>query len=187
MNGLWIIIIVLVVVALYAISVYNGFVVLKNRVNEAWSDIEVQMKRRYDLIPNLVETVKGYAAHESGTLEKVIQARNMAMGAQGSVKAVAESENVLTGMLKSLFALTENYPELKANTNFMELQRELRDTEDKIQAARRFYNGNVLALNTKIELFPSNIIASMFHVEKRELFQLADNEQEARQAVKVQF
>lgn len=187
MNGMWIVVIVLVVFAVYAVSVYNGLVVLKNRVNEAWSDIEVQMKRRYDLIPNLVETVKGYAAHESGTLEKVIQARNMAMGAQGSVKAAAESENILSGTLKSLFALSENYPDLKANANFIELQRELRDTEDKIQAARRFYNGNVLALNTKIELFPSNIVASLFHFEKRELFQLADNEQEARQAVKVQF
>lgn len=187
MNGLWIVLIVVMVAAVYAVSVYNGFVVLKNRVNEAWSDIEVQMKRRYDLIPNLVETVKGYAAHESGTLEKVIQARNMAMASRGGVKETAESENILTGTLKSLFALTENYPELKANANFLELQRELRDTEDKLQAARRFYNGNVLALNTKIELFPSNIVASMFQFEKRELFQLADDEQEARQAVKVQF
>lgn len=187
MNGLWIILIVLIVLAVYAVSVYNGLVVLKNRVDEAWSDIEVQMKRRYDLIPNLVETVKGYAAHESGTLEKVIQARNMAMAAHGGVKETAESENVLTGTLKSLFALTENYPDLKANANFVELQRELRDTEDKIQAARRFYNGNVLALNTKIELFPSNIFASMFRFEKREMFQLAENEQEARQAVQVKF
>lgn len=187
MNGMWIVIAVLVVFVIYAISVYNGLVVLKNRVSEAWSDIEVQMKRRYDLIPNLVETVKGYAAHESGTLEKVIQARNMAMGAQGSVKEAAESENILSGTLKSLFALSENYPDLKANANFIELQRELRDTEDKIQAARRFYNGNVLAFNTKVELFPSNIVASMFHFEKRELFQLADTEQDARQAVKVQF
>ena len=187
MNGLWIVLIVIIVCAVYAVSVYNGLIVLKNRVSEAWSDIEVQMKRRYDLIPNLVETVKGYAAHESGTLEKVIQARNMAMAAQGSVAKTAESENILSGTLKSLFALTENYPELKANANFMELQRELRDTEDKIQAARRFYNGNVLALNTKIELFPSNIFASMFHFAKRELFQLAENEQEARQAVQVKF
>ncbi len=187
MNGLWIILIVLAVMAVYGVSVYNGFVVLKNRVNEAWSDIEVQMKRRYDLIPNLVETVKGYAKHESGTLEKVIQARNIAMSSQGNVKAAAESENILSGTLKSLFALSETYPDLKANANFIELQRELRDTEDKIQAARRFYNGNVLAFNTKIELFPGNIIASMFHFEKRELFQLAANEQEARQAVKVQF
>lgn len=187
MNGLWIILIVVAVAVIYAVSVYNGFIVLKNRVDESWSDIEVQMKRRYDLIPNLVETVKGYAQHESGTLEKVIQARNMAMAAHGGIKETAESENVLTGTLKSLFALTENYPELKANTNFMELQRELRDTEDKIQAARRFYNGNVLTLNTKIELFPRNMVAAMFHFEKRELFQLADNEQEARQAVQVKF
>lgn len=187
MNGLLIVLIVVIVCAVYAVSVYNGLVVLKNRAGEAWSDIEVQMKRRYDLIPNLVETVKGYAAHESGTLEKVIQARNMAMAARGGVAKTAESENILSGTLKSLFALTENYPELKANANFMELQRELRDTEDKIQAARRFYNGNVLALNTKIELFPSNMVASMFHFEKGELFQLAENEQEARQAVQVKF
>lgn len=188
MNGIWIVLIVVLVFAVYAASVYNGFVLLKNRVNEAWSDIEVQMKRRYDLIPNLVETVKGYAAHESGTLEKVIQARNMAMAAShGSVKETAASENILSGTLKSLFALTENYPDLKANANFMELQRELRDTEDKIQAARRFYNGNVLALNTKIEMFPSNIVASLFNFEKRDFFELAENEQEARQAVKVQF
>lgn len=187
MNGLWIIAIVFIVLAVYAVSVYNGLVMLKNRCTEAWSDIEVQMKRRYDLIPNLVETVKGYAKHESGTLEKVIQARNMAMAAKGNVKETAASENILTGTLKSLFALSENYPELKANANFMELQRELRDTEDKIQAARRFYNGNVLALNTKIEMFPSNIFASMFHFEKRDFFELAENEQEARQAVKVQF
>lgn len=179
---------ILVLFGLYVVAVYNGLISLKNRVMEAWSDIEVQMKRRYDLIPNLVETVKGYAKHESGTLEKVIQARNMAMAVpKGSVKEVAESENILTGALKSVFALSENYPDLKANTNFMELQRELRDTEDKIQAARRFYNGNVMSLNTKIELFPSNIIASLFHFEKREYFKLADNEQEARNAVKVQF
>ncbi len=187
MNGLWIVLVVVVIFGVYAVSVYNGFILLRNRVKEAWSDIEVQMKRRYDLIPNLVETVKGYAKHESGTLEKVIQARNMAMSAQGNVKDVAQSENVLTGALKSLFALSENYPDLKANTNFVELQRELRDTEDKIQAARRFYNGNVLSYNTKIELFPSNIVAAMFHFEKSEFFELADGEQEARNAVRVQF
>lgn len=187
MNGLWIVLIFLAVCCVYAVSVYNGFILLRNRVNEAWSDIEVQMKRRYDLIPNLVETVKGYAKHESGTLEKVIQARNMAMASQGNIKELAQSENVLTGALKSIFALTENYPDLKANANFMELQRELRDTEDKIQAARRFYNGNVLAFNTKIELFPSNIVAAMFHFEKRDFFELAEGEQDARNAVKVQF
>ena len=148
-----IILIAVIVVAVYFGMAYNTFITLKNRVKEAWSDIEVQMKRRYDLIPNLVETVKGYAQHESATLEKVIQARNMAMSAQGNMKEISQSENMLTGALKSIFALSENYPDLKANANFMELQRELRDTEDKIQAARRFYNGNVLALNTKIEMF----------------------------------
>ena len=187
MNGLWIAVVVVAGFAIYAVSVYNGFIVLKNRVTEAWSDIEVQMKRRYDLIPNLVETVKGYAKHESGTLEKVIQARNMAMAAQGNVKELAQSENMLAGALKSIFALSENYTDLKANANFLELQRELRDTEDKLQAARRFYNGNVLALNTKIEMFPSNIVAAMFHFEKRDFFELAESEQDARNAVKVQF
>ena len=187
MNGLWIIVILAAVFVIYAVSIYNGFVLLKNRATEAWSDIEVQMKRRYDLIPNLVETVKGYAQHESATLEKVIQARNMAMSAQGNMKEISQSENMLTVALKSIFALSENYPDLKANANFMELQRELRDTEDKIQAARRFYNGNVLALNTKIEMFPSNIVASMFHFEKREFFELAEGENAARQPVKVQF
>lgn len=187
MNGIWIVVLIIAVFAVYAVSVYNGFILLKNRVNEAWSDIEVQMKRRYDLIPNLVETVKGYAKHESSTLEKVIQARNMAMAAQGNIKEMAQSENMLTGALKSIFALSESYPDLKANANFMELQRELRDTEDKLQAARRFYNGNVLALNTKVEMFPSNIVAAMFHFEKREFFELAEGEQEARNAVNVKF
>ena len=187
MNGLWIVVILAVVFVIYAVSVYNGFVRLKNRVTEAWSDIQVQMKRRYDLIPNLVETVKGYAAHEKGTLEKVIQARNMAMGMHENMQEVTQSENMLTGALKSIFALSENYPDLKANANFIELQRELRDTEDKIQAARRFYNGNVLALNTKIEMFPSNIVAALFHFEEREFFELAEDERDARKAVKVQF
>ena len=182
-----VLIVIVVVLVAYVGMTYNGFVTLKNRVKEAWSDIEVQMKRRYDLIPNLVETVKGYAAHESGTLEKVIQARNMAMAPHADMKEVAKSENMLTGALKSIFALSENYPDLKANQNFMELQRELRDTEDKIQAARRFYNANVLALNTKAEMFPSNIVAAMFHFEKRDFFELAESEQDARNAVKVQF
>jgi len=188
MSGLWIVGIIIVVFAVYAVSVYNGFITLRARAQEAWSDIEVQMKRRYDLIPNLVETVKGYAAHEGGTLEKVIQARNMAMAVNpDDMKKLAESENVLSGALKSMFALSENYPNLKANENFMELQRELRDTEDKIQAARRFYNGNVLALNTKVESFPSNIVASLFHFEKKDFFELADAEAAARQPVQVKF
>jgi len=188
MSGIGIAVIIIVVIGIYFMVTYNSFVALKNRVKEAWSDIEVQMKRRYDLIPNLVETVKGYAKHESGTLEKVIQARNMAMAIpKGNLKEIAASETVLSGALKSIFALSENYPELKANTNFLELQRELRDTEDKLQAARRFYNGNVMSYNTKIELFPSNIVASLFHFEKKEFFELDDSEQAARQAVKVQF
>lgn len=189
MVGIVIVAVVAVVAGIYGVSTYNGFVTLRNRVKEAWSDIEVQMKRRYDLIPNLVETVKGYASHESGTLEKVIQARNMAMAVNpNDMKKLAASENVLSGALKSIFALSENYPTLQANTNFLELQRELRDTEDKLQAARRFYNGNVLSLNSKIEMFPSNIVASLFHFEKREFFELDSAEAAAaHQAVQVKF
>ena len=178
--------IVALIIIGYVVSTYNGFVVLRNRAQEAWSDIEVQMKRRYDLIPNLVETVKGYASHESGTLEKVIQARNMAMAVNPKdMQKLAASENVLSGALKSIFALSENYPALQANTNFLELQHELRDTEDKIQAARRFYNGNVMALNTKVESFPSNVVAALFRFEKKEFFELAD--QAAREPVQVKF
>ena len=189
MVGILVVAVVVALLVIYTICVYNGFVTLRNRVKEAWSDIEVQMKRRYDMIPNLVETVKGYAAHESGTLEKVIQARNMAMAVKPSdLKQVAASENVLSGALKSLFALSENYPTLQANTNFLELQRELRDTEDKLQAARRFYNGNVLTLNTKIEVFPSNIIAALFGIEKRDFFELDKAEAEAaKRPVQVKF
>lgn len=176
-----------VIVGIYLLVTYNIFVTLKNRVKEAWSDIEVQMKRRYDLIPNLVEIVKGYAAHEKNTLEAVIQARNMAMASQGSIEDKAKVENMLTGTLKSLFALSENYPNLKANENFLELQRELTDTENKIQASRRFYNSNVLAINTKLEMFPSNIIGKMFGFQKQDFFKLDENEQAAKQAVKISF
>ena len=147
-----IVLVIVVVAVLYFIFAYNGFVSLRNRVKEAWSDVEVQMKRRYDLIPNLVEAVKGYATHESGTLEKVIQARNMAMANNGTPAEQAKSENILSGTLKSLFALSENYPDLKANQNFLKLQEELTDTENKIKASRRYYNGNVLALNNKVVL-----------------------------------
>jgi len=175
-------------VGLFLWATYNRFVVLRNRVKEAWSDIEVLLKRRYDLIPNLVETVKGYAAHEKNTLEAVIQARNMAMAAnKSSIEEQAKSENILSGTLKSLFALSESYPDLKANVNFLELQRELVDTENKIQASRRFYNANVLSLNTKIELFPSNIVANMFNFEKQKFFELDENEQAAKNPVKVSF
>ena len=188
MSGLGVALIIVAVVVIYFVMTYNKFITLRNRVKEAWSDIEVQMKRRYDLIPNLVNTVKGYAAHESGTLEKVIQARNMAMAPHSTMQETAQSENMLSSTLKSLFALSENYPELKANANFTELQRELRDTEDKIQAARRFYNGNVLAYNTKIELFPSNAVAGIFHFEKQDFFELEETEKEAaNKAVKVEF
>ncbi len=188
MGGLWIVILLVVVFVVYAVVTYNGFIVLKNRVNEAWSDIEVQLKRRYDMIPNLVETVKGYAQHESQTLEKVIKARNMAMEVKPEhIKEMAASENMLSGALKSLFAVSENYPQLQANANFLELQRELRDTEDKLQAARRFYNGNVMALNTKVELFPSNIVAALFHFGRRDFFELTDSEAVAKEPVHVKF
>lgn len=181
---LWIIIGVIVLAVLWVIAVFNGLVVLKNRAKEAWSDIDVQLKRRYDLIPNLVETVKGYAAHEKEIFEKVTQARTSAMNAQG-LGNKAEAENALSGTLKSLFAVAENYPDLKASQNFLELQRELTDTEDKIQAARRFYNTNVRDLNIKIESFPANLIAGPLGFKQMDLFQTA-NETE-RQPVSVKF
>ena len=163
------------VVGLWLILTYNGLVTLKNRASEAWSDIDVQLKRRHDLIPNLVETAKGYAAHESGTFEKVIAARNAAMSAKGTA-SVATAENQLSATLKSIFALSEAYPELKANTNFLQLQQELADTEDKLSAARRFYNGNVRDLNIKLEVFPTNLIGSSLGFTKREFFETADAE-----------
>jgi LemA protein len=166
MIFVYIIIAVLVVATIWAIGIYNGFIKLKVRSEEAWSDIDVQLKRRYDLIPNLIETVKGYASHEKETLQKVTDARTAAMGAQ-TVNEHAEAENMLSGALKSLFAVSENYPDLKANQNFLELQRELSDTENKIQASRRFYNTNVRDLNTSVESFPSNIIASIFNFTKK--------------------
>ena len=156
----------------------------RNRVKESWSDIDVQLKRRYDLIPNLVETVKGYAVHEQQTLDKVIQARSKAMGAQ-TVAEHAQAENMLSGALKSLFALSENYPQLRAVESFTKLQDELSDTENKIQAARRFYNTNVMTLNTQVESFPTNLIASSFGFHKEEFFQL--NEEAAREPVPVKF
>lgn len=170
-------------VILYVIFVYNGLVRLRNRVSEAWSDIDVQLKRRYDLIPNLINTVKGYATHESGVFEKVTEARAQAMQA-GNAHDKAEAENMLSQTLKSLFAVAEAYPDLKANQNFLELQRELSDTENKIQASRRFYNGNVLELNNKIDMFPSNVIAGAFRFTKSEFFEVAEGEKEP---VKVQF
>ncbi len=178
-----IILAVIAVVILWLIFDYNGLVKLKNRAKEAWSDIDVQLKRRYDLIPNLVQTVKGYATHERELFEKVTEARASAMSAQG-VKEKAGAENMLSDTLKSLFAVAENYPDLKASVNFLELQRELTDTEDKIQASRRFYNTNVRDLNIKIESFPANMIAVMFGFKQMELFEAQNAEKEA---VKVQF
>ncbi len=178
--------IVLGLIILWVIFAFNGLVSLRNRAKEAWSDIEVQLKRRYDLIPNLVNTVKGYATHESSAFENVTKARSMAMGATGPTGEHAEAENMLTGALKSVFAIAEAYPELKANTNFLALQNELSDTENKIQAARRFYNANVRDLNTKIEVFPSNMIAKSFGFSKIEFFDLGDNDA-AQNPVEVKF
>lgn len=185
--GLYIILGIVLILVIWLVTAYNSFVRLINNAKEALADIDVQLKRRFDLIPNLVETVKGYASHEQGTLQKVIEARNMAMSAMsGGVMAEAKAENMLSGALKSLFALSENYPDLKANTNFLELQRELSDTENKIQASRRFYNGNVRELNTRIEQFPGNVIAGMFHFGKMEFFDL-DQNAEQRENVEVKF
>ena len=175
-----------VVIGLFLIWAYNRFVTLTNRTEEAWSDIDVQLKRRYDLIPNLVETVKGYASHEAGTLQKVTEARTKAMGAH-TVAEHAAAENMLTDALKSLFAVSEAYPDLKANSNFVELQRELSDTENKIQAARRFYNSVVIELQNALEQFPTNMIGKMFGFKTREFFELGEGEEAARNPVKVSF
>lgn len=173
-------------VVLWVIYAFNRFVALRNRAGEAWADIEVQLKRRYDLIPNLVNAVKGYATHESSAFENVTKARAMAMGASGPTEAHAEAENMLTGALKSIFAIAEAYPDLKANQNFLSLQNELSDTENKIQAARRFYNTNVRDFNTSVESFPSNLIASLFKFNKKEFFDLADDDV-AQKPVEVKF
>ena len=182
---LYIVLGVLAVVLLWVVVAYNGFIAMVNRAKEAWSDIEVQMKRRYDLIPNLVNTVKGYATHESTAFEKVTAARSAAMQA-GSVAEHGQAENMLSGALKSLFAIAEAYPDLKANANFLELQRELSDTENKIQAARRFYNGNVRDLNTGLESFPGNMIGKSFGFSKREFFDIPDDGAESK-PVEVKF
>lgn len=174
---------VVVVLLVVVIASYNGLVRLRNRIDAAWAQIDVQLKRRYDLIPNLVETVKGYASHESETFEKVTQARNMAVNAQGPA-AAAQADNLLSGALKSLFAVSEAYPDLKANQNFLNLQEELTATEDKISYARQFYNDTVLQFNTKIQSVPANLIAGPFHFEQREYFEADDD---SRGPVKVSF
>ncbi len=184
---LLIVLVVIVMIIIAIIGIYNSLIRLKNRVKEAWSDIDVQLKRRYDLIPNLIETVKGYAKHEKETLEKVIKARNSAMNIQttGDANAQANAENALSGTLKSIFALSENYPDLKANQNFLELQGELSDTENKIQASRRFYNSNVKDFNTKIEIFPTNIFAGILNFKKRDFFEISDKKE--KENIKVAF
>lgn len=186
MTTLYIVLGIIVLLALIAVLFYNGFVAKVNRAEEAWADIDVQLKRRYDLIPNLVEAVKGYATHERATLDSVTAARSNAMNAQ-TVAEHAKAENMLTDALKSLFAVAEAYPDLKANQNFLELQRELSDTENKIMAARRFYNSTVQELNTSIESFPGNVVASSFNFTQREFFELDAADSAAREPVKVAF
>lgn len=185
MSFIWIYVAVVLIIIIWFMFAYNRFVTLTNRSKEAWADIDVQLKRRYDLIPNLVNTVKGYAAHETGAFESVTKARSAAMSAQGAGEK-AKAEEGLAGALKSVFAIAEAYPELKANQNFLALQSELSDTENKIQAARRFYNGNVRDLNTAMEVFPSNLVAGMFKFSKMEFFDLGDNEA-AKEPVEVKF
>ena len=187
MVAVWIIIAVVVIILLFVWVTYNGLVRLRVRVDEAWSDITVQLKRRVDLIPNLVETVKGYAAHESSVFENVTAARSNLLSAKG-VKETAAAENQFEGALKSVFAVAEAYPDLKASQNFIELQQELVDTEDKIQASRRFYNGGVRDLNSRVQTFPSNLVASAFKFTNRDFFELDDAEQAAAEKpVDVKF
>jgi len=185
MTPLYIIIAIVAVIIVWFIFAYNRFVTLINRAKEAWADIDVQLKRRYDLIPNLVNTVKGYATHEREAFENVTKARAAAIGA-GNIVDKGQAENMLSGALKSLFAVAEAYPELKANQNFLGLQTELSDTENKIQAARRFYNGNVRNLNISVESFPNNLVASIFSFSKMEFFNLGD-EVVAKKPIEVKF
>lgn len=182
---MYIILGIIVALVLYLIFKYNVFISLKTRAQEAWADIDVQLKRRYDLIPNLVNTVKGYATHEAGTFEKITEARSRAMQA-GTLAEKGEAENVLSGTLKSLFAISEAYPDLKANANFIQLQNELSDTENKIMASRRFYNGNVKDFNAGVQMFPGNIIAGMFKFTSMEFFNLGQDSAE-REPVAVKF
>ena len=184
MIGVGIAVGLVVVVLIVIIGMYNRLVILRTRCEEAWSDIDVQLRRRYDLIPNLVETVKGYAAHERETFQKVTEARAAAIGAK-TVQEQAQAENMLTAALRTLFAVAENYPQLRASENFMQMQRDLTDTEDKIQAARRFYNSMVRDQNIRVDVFPSSIIAGAFGFRKRDMFEI--EEPQAREPVKVDF
>ena len=183
MIGIVIGTIVLFLIILYVIVTYNGLIKLRNKVDDQWSQIDVELKRRFDLIPNLVNTVKGYTKHESETLENVIKARNSYLSA-GTKKEAMDADNVLTNAVNKLFALAESYPELKANENFRDLQASLKDTEDKISFARKFYNDTALQLNNKVEMFPSNIVAKLFHFNKAEFFKANEAE---RENIKVEF
>lgn len=184
MNSLIVIIVLAVIIFMvvgFFVSTYNNLIILRNLVKNAWAQIDVQLKRRHDLIPNLIEAVKGYMAHESETLQKIVELRNQAMNMQGDVKAVAEVENQLSGALKSLFALSESYPDLKASQNFMQFQEELASTENKIGFARQYYNDCVLNYNNKTQMFPSNIIAGMFGFTQETFFEAAESEKEVPQ------
>ena len=184
---IWVIIAIVVVFLFYLIVIYNGLVSLKNRTQEAWSDIDVQLKRRYDLIPNLVNAVKGYAKHEKSVFEKVTEARSAAISAKG-MKEQSKAENMLTDALKSVFAVAENYPDLKSNQNFLNLQDQLTETENKIEASRRFYNANVRDYNIKIQSFPSSIVANTFKFDEKELFEVEKQDKEAvKSAPKIEF
>ncbi len=183
MDILLIVGVIVIAIIIFAISVYNSLVVLRNKADEGWADIDTQLKRRWDLIPNMVETVKGYAKHEAGVFEEVTKARSTAMQAE-SPKERAEAENMLTGTLKSLFAVAENYPDLKANQNFLDLQDTLTEIEEHIQMSRRYYNGTVKDYNTKIQIFPNNLVAGILGFKEREYFKIAEEE---RKNVKVSF
>lgn len=184
---LWIILGAIGLIIVWLIATYNGLITLRNRTDEAWSDIDVQLKRRYDLIPNLIETVKGYAGHEKEVFEKVTLARTAAINAEksGNPAEIAKTENMLTGALKTLFAVAENYPDLKASQNFLQLQDELSDTENKIMSSRRFYNGNVRDFNIKIQIFPNTLVAGPLGFKAREFFET--EEAKEREAVAVKF
>jgi len=183
MSGLIIGLVVLAVIGAMIAGLYNSLIKLKNKCEEGWADIDTQLKRRYDLIPNLVETVKGYAKHESGTLEKVIEARNIAMKAE-SPQEKEKAENAISGALKTIFALSESYPDLKANQNFLDLQKTLKEVEEHLQLSRRYYNATVRDFNTKLEVFPNNLLAGMLNFAKRDFFQANEGEKEN---VKVSF
>ena len=184
MTGLLILLIVFAVIVVFVVGIYNGLVNLRNRSENAWAQVDVQLRRRYDLIPNLVETVKGYAKHEKDTFQNVTEARSKAINA-GTVKAQGDAENMLSGALKSLFAVVESYPDLKANQNFLMMQEELAGTEGKIAYARQFYNDSIMKFNTKQQVFPSNIIANMFNFQEKEYFEI--EEAAAKEPVKVKF